>query len=44
MTHLEGPIISAMQKTDGIAEFSHKNGIYSTTWNVTEYVKFLMNK
>ncbi len=31
------------ENTDGIAESSHKNGIYSLTWNVTEFVKVWMN-
>ncbi len=31
------------ENTDGIAESSHKNGIYSLTWNVTECVKVWMN-
>ncbi len=29
------------ENTDGIAESSHKNGIYYIKWNVTEFVKFL---
>ncbi len=29
---------------DGIAESSHKNGIYSLTWNFTECVKDLINQ
>ncbi|ROL46392.1 Inactive dipeptidyl peptidase 10, partial [Anabarilius grahami] len=31
------------ENADGIAESIHKNGIYYITWNVTEFVKFLMN-
>ncbi len=31
------------ENADGIAESSHKNGIYSLTWNVTEFVKVWMN-
>ncbi len=31
------------ENVDGIAESSHKNGIYSLTWNVTEFVKVWMN-
>ncbi len=31
------------ENTDGIAESSHKNGIYSLTRNVTEFVKVWMN-
>ncbi len=31
------------ENTDGIAESSHKNGIYSITYNVMEFVKVCMN-
>ncbi len=31
------------ENADGIAESSHKNGIYSLTRNVTEFVKVWMN-
>ncbi len=31
------------ENADGIAESSHKNGIYSLMWNVTEFVKVRMN-
>ncbi len=31
------------ENADGIAESSHKNGIYSLTQNVTEFVKVWMN-
>ncbi len=31
------------ENADGIAEYSHKNGIYSLMWNVTEFVKVRMN-
>ncbi len=31
-----------VENTDGIAESSHKNGIYSLTRNVTEFVKVWM--
>ncbi len=28
------------EKADGIAESSHRNGIYCITWNVTDFAKF----
>ncbi len=31
------------ENADGIVESSHKNGIYSLTQNVTEFVKVWMN-
>ncbi len=31
------------ENADGMAEISHKNGIYSLTRNVTEFVKVWMN-
>ncbi len=32
------------ENADGIAESSHRNGIYSLTRNVTEFVKVWMNE
>ncbi len=35
---------STMQKMEGIAESSHKNGIYCITQNVMEFSNFWMDK
>ncbi len=35
--------LSDVENVDGMAESSHKNGIYCITQNITEFAKFWMN-